>query len=117
MNLTTPQEEFNHIISIYEKCETLDEADKLIHSHFICIALDHLCYTNFITNNVRIESQEIVMDNFNLINSDLKQFDCKYCTGLLSAKKAIEQNRQKEYIQIKIDYLNKLIELCDKESN
>ena len=107
MNLTTPQEVFNHIISIYEKCETLDEI-KIKTSYFICNAIKRLA----IDYDLKDLCIEIIESNYDLVQSDLR---LKYV--LLDKSKAIRENRQKEYIQIKIDYLNKLIELCDKSSN
>lgn len=108
MNFKTPQEVFNHIISIYEKCDTLDEIDKTS-DYFICYAIANLD----INENLSGKCMDLVMSNFHLVNSDLRSND----VFLLSSEKARSENRQKEYIQIKIDYLKQLIELCDKESN
>ena len=107
MNLTTPQEVFAHIISIYEKCETLDEIDE-ISNNFICTAIGFLK----ISRKLKDDCTTIVMANYNLVDSDLIH-GFKFL--LLSPGRARREHRQKEYIQIKIDYLNKLIELCDKD--
>ncbi len=52
------------------------------------------------------------MANYNLVDSDLIH---GFKIVLLSPGRAHREHREKEYIQIKIDYLKQLIELCDKE--
>lgn len=105
--LNTPQEVFKHIISIYEKCNTLNEINKLNSSYLICRAIDECCEDD----NLSVTCQKITLDNFNLVDSDLRLGG----SYLLNSLVARSEYREKEYIGIKIKYLNDLIKLCNNE--
>lgn len=87
MKFTTPQQVFAHIISIYEKCETLDEISK-ISNVWLCGAVQIICENN---DELSGDCKKIIYSNFNLVNSDLRFNDA----FLLNKHKAIAENRRK----------------------
>lgn len=106
---TTPKEILTYIRDVYASCDTFDEIKEKGLDEYICTSVS-FCFKDNIDNSDLISrTKNIILHNRKLsfIESDLV---IKYDSCFWTVSYSIIQNREKECINLKVDFLNKLIE-------
>lgn len=100
----TPKEVLQHIADVYSECNTFREIHRKGLDEFICTSVNNLCGLL----NPREETIQIIKNSFQLskVGNDLELDHFAFW----NTTSAFYQNREKECIQLKVDFLNKVIE-------
>ena len=100
----TPKEVLQHIADVYSECNTFREIHRKGLDEFICVSVENICGSN----NLQKETSQIIKNSFQLskVGNDLELDHFAFW----NTTRASDQNREKECIQLKVDFLNKVIE-------
>ena len=104
---TTPEEALFHIAYVYSQCDTFDKIKEKGLNEFICISLLYIC-----DEETWRTTRNLIKENYELskVGTDLLLNE----TAFWNTAKATVENREKECIQLKVDFINKLIELIQE---
>jgi hypothetical protein len=99
----TPKEVLQYIADVYSECYTFNEITESGLNEFICVSINRLC-----SFSLKNKTKQYIIDNYELskVGNELEA----ETPSFWYIAKARYENREKECIQLKVDFLNKLIE-------